>query len=75
MERLSRYYKRGKEKTKNKLMPYMKQSTAASREGLTGGSDHSGASSSNLSHPTASMDPTAAERTGKLEVSAMCSMS
>jgi hypothetical protein len=60
MDRLNRYFKREKEKNKNKLMPHVVQSTVASRESFIGGSPHSGASFP--SHSRASINPTAAQR-------------
>jgi hypothetical protein len=60
MDRLNRFLERGKEKIKNKSKPRVKQSTAVSRENLTGGGAHSNASSP--SHPPASIGTTAVER-------------
>jgi hypothetical protein len=60
MDRFNRFLERGKGKNKNKLTPRVKQSTAVSRENLTGGGAHSNASSP--SHPPASIGTTAVER-------------
>jgi hypothetical protein len=60
MDRLNRYFKRAKEKFKNKLMPRVIRSIVASGESLTGDDAHSGASSP--SQHRALIDPTVAEQ-------------